>query len=524
MTILFVVPPCFSDRELDFEIGVPIHLPLLGRAARQAGWIPTYLDMTLLEKEGLDSYAALSSALDDPSVRIVGISNHTVRTSVTTKAVAEYVKSRSPNMTVIVGGVNSTFMWRELLAQCPFIDYVIRGYGQAALRQTLSEFATGLPVTAPGIARRRNEVLCAEPLATVLASDFAAPDIEELPLDRYLQWTHTYPLMTHTGCGFSCNFCTSVMPGPYQSREVYRPVDDVVGEMRHAIDLGFKRFFVSDNVFTSRRDQCLALCSAIRETSVPSAVSWVCMTRVELVDEELLNAMRSAGCMNVAFGVETAGKEGWSELRKGRYVEKTIRRAFQMTRAAGIGTTAYVMVGAPSQTRADVEATLALLHDVDPTYRVISFFQPFPGTPYWINAETYGLSDIAPLDQWNFHEGPICRTASFSKAELVDIAVRMYLDRAPAERIDIHSDSLVVRSDIADLGEPPEAVRDVLACCDGRKSISAILASCNSRHGARARLMSLYWLSAAISDGAVEVRSGLTDKESCDERYIYSVQ
>ena len=289
--VLFVIPSCFIGRELDFEIGFPVHLAILARVARQEGWCADYLDMTLEEKEGLDSFAELATLLQDEKLQLVGISNHTVRTSVTTRAVAERIKSIRPDVKVVVGGVNATFMWRELFEWCSGIDYVLRGYGQPGLRGLLQRLNGCETAIAPGLVSRSSEDFYVQPIAAITPEDFASPSLDGLPVARYLEWTHTYPLLTHTGCGFSCNFCTSVMPGPYQNREVYRPPDDVVAEMIQALDLGFNRFFFSDNVFTSNRTRCLELCTAIRTAGIPDRGDWVCMTRVEFVDEGIDRAM-----------------------------------------------------------------------------------------------------------------------------------------------------------------------------------------------------------------------------------------
>jgi anaerobic magnesium-protoporphyrin IX monomethyl ester cyclase len=515
--VLLIVPPCFTGRELDFEIGFPVHLALLGRVAQQAGWDVDYLDMTLEEKEGHDSFNTLTLKLWG-ELAVVGISNHTVRTSVTTKEVAERVKSARPDVKVVVGGVNSTFMWRELLEDCPAIDYILRGYAQPGLLQLLKCVEADAPVKAPGLATRVTGGFHAEPLATVTPADFAIPALDQLEVSRYLEWTQTYPILTHTGCGFSCNFCTSVMPGPYQNLEVHRASSDVVAEMKQAMDAGFERFFFSDNIFSSRRDRSLDLCAAMSDAGIQNRATWVCMTRVEFVDEELLHAMSSSGCINVAFGVETAGARGWADLRKGRFSEDTIQKAFRLTKAAGIGTTAYLMLGAPYQTMEDIDGTVELVRELNPDYRVVSFFQPFPGTPYWTDPQKYGLSDIAPLEKWNFHEGPICRTALLSKPDLLDAAIRLYLDRAPArpQGIDVHRDALMLRVDASAIGGLPDAVSDVFALCDGSMSISETLRLCHLRHGSRGRLIALYWLSSTLADETMAVVSVYSRKEVRD--------
>jgi len=503
--MLLVIPPCFINRAFDFEIGFPVHLAVLGHVARGEGWSVEFLDMTLEEKEGFDSFAELERRLDDKAVNLVGISNHTVRTSVTTRAVAELIKSVRPKMPIVVGGVNATFMWRELMEECPAIDYVLRGYAQPGLRALLRSLPTNSVESIPGLVERRGEEFHAQPMVSVTPDDLSFPLPSNLNVERYSEWTKTYPLLTHTGCGFSCNFCTSVMPGPYQNKEVHRPPDEVVAEMKRAVELGFDRFFMSANIFTSRRERCLELCDAIGRAGLPERATWVCMTRVELVDKELLEAMFAAKCINIAFGVETAGGDQWKSLNKGRYSEQTVHKAFRLTKEAGIGTTSYLMLGAPDQTPTDVEATIDVVRELNPDYRVISFFQPFPGTPYWSSPERFGLAEISPLEEWNFHEAPICRTRHFDKPALVDAAIRLYLDRGRNEKVAPSIHSLVQTNNACDVAmKMPVPAQQAYSLLDGVNTIADVLEKVTESHSARGRLIALYWLSAGLRDGSLE--------------------
>jgi hypothetical protein len=503
--LLLAIPPCFTNRDLDFEIGFPVHLALLGQVARGMGWNVDYLDMTLEEKEGYDSFALLDRLLAQPDLALVGVSNHTVRTSVTTRTVAERVKAGRPDLLVVVGGVNATFMWRELLDECLAIDVILRGYAQSGLRALLASLeAESEDLAIPGAAMRSGPSFRLDPMESPVAADFACLSLEGLEVDRYLKWTRSYSLLTHTGCGFSCNFCTSVMPGPYQSREVRFPVDQIVGEMGRALTLGFGQFFMSANIFTSDRKHCLELCEAICKSGISEVATWSCMTRVEFVDDELLSAMREAGCIDVAFGVETAGQDQWRSLRKGNFSSDRIFRAFEACRHSSLSTTAYLMLGAPEQTEEDIESTVQLVRALNPDYRVVSFFQPFPGTPYWGNLEKFGLSDVAPLNDWNFHEAPICRTRYLSKEDLVRAAIRLHLDRGESPPLLPENDALhLVDLPEGYLDQLPLPAQKALVTIDGKATIEAILRQVTALYGARGSLIALYVLSASIREGWV---------------------
>ena len=115
--------------------------------------------MTLEAKESAQiGQSLLDGHLEDSNIRVVGISNHTVRTSITTRWVAERVKGVRSDVKIVVGGVNATFMSRELLLECDAIDFILRGYGQAGLRSLLTAIAAKEPVAAPGLSLRKDGV------------------------------------------------------------------------------------------------------------------------------------------------------------------------------------------------------------------------------------------------------------------------------------------------------------------------------------------------------------------------------
>jgi pyruvate-formate lyase-activating enzyme len=502
--VLLVVPPVFLDPKPDFEVGFPVSLAHLGRIASEEGWEVTYVDMALEAKDGLDGFARLAAALSDAQTRVVGVTSHTVRASSTTCAVAKFVKARRPDIEVVVGGVNATFAARPLLTNCPAIDVVLRGYAQPAWRTYLANGRADPAI--PGVVTRETPTgpLTAPP--PVLASEFRAPCIADLPAHRYLRWTSTYPILARMGCGFSCRFCTSVMPGPYQRKEVARPIPDVLDELCHATNLGFRRFAFSDNVFTSDPDYVTALCEAIRASGLSRRAAWSCMTRVEAVSRPLLAQMRDAGCTDVAFGVEGAGPDQWRSLRKGRYSEDTIDSAFAATKAEGIASTAFLILGAPDQTPADVEETMRLIRRVRPDHRVVNFFQPFPGTQYWDDPERYGLADLAPTEQWAFSEGPICTTRYFDKAGLWRAAVRLQLECPHGDTL--NPDAVVpvlVPGYKPAAAAVPRAVAAAVTWLDNRPTVAEWLERMADTFSLRDRLVGLYWLTQGVRDSVVRL-------------------
>lgn len=496
--ILFINPPYSLKPNRDFEISPLIHLAYLGEEVKRAGWQPIYFDIPLMQKEYIDWGKELNDVLNDTQIKIIGITNHTVRTSITSCKVADFIKEKRKDVIIVLGGVNSTFMWKELLQQNKNIDYIFRGYAQSSLMKFLTDYPNINALTISGLAWKEYNEIHSNTISSS-SSEFIVPELEDINISQYLRYTKTYSLITHTGCLFSCNFCTSVMPGPYQNRESFRNIDDLILEIRNAQRVGFTNLFMSANVFTSNTDWTKEFCKKMIAEKLNEDMTWVCMTRVEYINKELLSLMKQAGCKNIAYGIEAADPKQWKSLNKGKFSANKITEAFTLTRSNNIETTAYLMVGSPEQNCESVEATIDLLKLIDPDYRVVSFFQPFPGTPYWDNPESYGLYDIAPLEEWNFHEAPICATKFFNKEELTKIAFRIYLDRGLSKKLSIEYDSLK----IVDLSHEvyqkmPVFTHEAFNKINSGLSIYKLLNNVKEKYSQREMLITLYWFSSAL--------------------------
>ena len=107
-------------------------------------------------------------------------------------------------------------------------------------------------------------------------------------------------VLTDYGCPWSCTFCVISTLG-----HSTRPVEDVLEEVDALIAGGTRELFVADQTFGVSRDRALELCRAFRERDL----SWTAFTRPDLADDELLQAMRGAGCHTLIMGVESADDE-----------------------------------------------------------------------------------------------------------------------------------------------------------------------------------------------------------------------
>ena len=76
------------------------------------------------------------------------------------------------------------------------------------------------------------------------------------------------------------------------------------------------------------------------------------MTRIDAVDEELLDLASRAGCVQIDYGVESGNPDTLKKIHKPHTVEM-VRRAIPMTRRHGIRPVVFFILGFPWETPHD---------------------------------------------------------------------------------------------------------------------------------------------------------------------------
>ncbi len=222
-----------------------------------------------------------------------------------------------------------------------------------------------------------------------------------IPLPRHDLFTATgyrFPFVRHAsfatvltdyGCPFSCSFCIMSTLG-YR----YRSVASVAEELHSLVKLGKREIFFIDQTFGIDRNRAFALCDLLDSSDF--RFGWVCYGRVDLVDRELLAAMKRAGCHTIIFGVESASEEILKAYRKG-YTKDQIRLAFKLCREYGLRTVATFVIGFPEETLDTARETIDFLKELDCDYASFNVAVPRVGTGLRRNAVSEGLIDSGEM-------------------------------------------------------------------------------------------------------------------------------
>ena len=185
-------------------------------------------------------------------------------------------------------------------------------------------------------------------------------------------------LLTSRGCPHQCAWCAKpVFGNRYKARSVPNVIEELqVIKERQAPD----RIRIVDDVLTINRKRVLALCEAIEAAKI--GIPFECLSRVDQVDEEVLTALRNAGCTLVYFGVESGSQRVLDRMVKGISVND-VHRVMPIMKKLGLSAHWFLIYGYPGEELQDVEQTIDLVRAHDPESFSITLAYPLKGTPFY---------------------------------------------------------------------------------------------------------------------------------------------
>lgn len=199
-------------------------------------------------------------------------------------------------------------------------------------------------------------------------------------------------VLTDYGCPYPCTFCVIGTLG-----HKTRPVDDVLAEIDHVRALGMREVFFLDQTFGLSRPRALELCAGLEARG---DLTWTAFTRPDTADDELLAAMKRAGCHTLILGVESADDALLARYRKG-YTTAGVRTGVERVRRHGLRTVGTFIVGLPEESEASLENTLRFALELELDFMSLNMAVPRFSTPFRGEALARGLTerDALVMDQ-----------------------------------------------------------------------------------------------------------------------------
>lgn len=295
--------------------------------------------------------------------------------------VAQAVR-RQGDARVIIGGNHVSGDPGFVRRNRDLFDHAITGEGEKTFLDTVVRIAEGRDVAEV----QRGEIFA---------------DLDELPFpDRAAIARGCYArpdyFVVSRGCPFQCTFCAT----PALAAKVrFRSAESIIEEIRQSYHLSRGYISFLDDTFTAKRQMVIDLCARVRAARLK--LQWRCFTRIDLVDDELLAAMRGAGCEEISFGIESGSERVRREsMGKGKFSNDEIRESIRLCRKHRIKANGFFIVGNPGETMAEIDETRDFALTSGLSGIAVSMLTPFPGSPLYDAAKNEGLIDETLIDRF----------------------------------------------------------------------------------------------------------------------------
>jgi len=224
------------------------------------------------------------------------------------------------------------------------------------------------------------------------------PDVNRYPiparhlleLGKYkpeVSGTKSTSLLTSRGCPFNCAFCYKTTGRTIR----YRDIDNIVQEITDCKQkYGITNFVIGDDNFLTHKARALKVLESIKNLGI----TFKCVGRSDLVDTEILDALKASGCTQVDYGIESGSNRMLKLMNKGTRVSQNYH-AIEMTQQAGLIAKAYMIVNFPGEDDISIRLTKNFITHAKPDKWLLSQFSPLPGCDVWKRPKHYGVTRIS---------------------------------------------------------------------------------------------------------------------------------
>ena len=365
----------------------PISLTQTAAFLRQRGHEVRVNDCSV---EGVDGEKLMELLRDySPDLLVMNSTTPSLNFDMTIPALA---KQAAPGIKVAAFGIHVGTLPEESFAMAEALDFIVRGEPEMTVTDLADALQHRRDVQAvAGLSARNNGAIVHGPNRGFI------PNLDEMPhpawdlvnLDNYrLPFSGRRFLMVTTarGCPYDCTYCVAQS---YYGRKVRmrKParIADELAYLQEQFDV--QDFFFWSESFTIVKAAIKELCREILDRNLK--IRWVCNSRVDNIDRELLELMKKAGCWMISYGIESGDQAILDAVKKDITVEQ-IREAVRLTRKVGFQIAGHFVLGLPGETPETLRKTYRFACNLDLDYAQFYCAAPWPGSEFYQMARDQG--------------------------------------------------------------------------------------------------------------------------------------
>jgi radical SAM superfamily enzyme YgiQ (UPF0313 family) len=317
------------------------------------------------------------------------------------------LKAYLPEVPIVLGGIHPTADPILTMQYIKDVDYIVIGEGEETIVElcgAISEKKKQYVSKVRGIIYRENGQIKNTSFRPLIH------DLEQLPFpDRTLGERRNYynadTIFTSRGCPFECIFCASNVLWKRKIR--YRTLDNILSEIDFLINqYNTTRIRIDDDTFTLSKKRVVNFCNRIKKMGLSKKVSFSLGSRVDTLDEEMIQLLAEIGTDTISFGIESGSPRILEKIHK-EITPAQIENTIRLTSSYGIRCLCYFMIGHPEETVDDVGQSIELFDRIANRFvdGEINIVTPYPATQLWTIAREK-VRILSPHEFYKFfHQG-----------------------------------------------------------------------------------------------------------------------
>lgn len=387
--ILLINPRMYNNNTNENIVQYPpLGLLYLSAFLTESGYSVEVLDLSILK----NWHQTILDKVNKFKYKIVGISG-TTPTHESIRKISSIFRKKDKYCLIIAGGPHASFVSEELLLTSN-IDIVVRGEGEIALKKIADYWINkcGKLEEIQGITflNKTGEVY------TVAGNEMIA-DLDQIPFPDWsmLDFNHyskkNFPVITSRGCPAKCIFCAAgaMANGNYRRRSNINIIQEL--EILYN-QFGINSYMFADNTFTAQKKDVIDLCKSIAK--LPFEAEWYCESRLDVLEQNLVEEMIKSGCKGIQIGVETANENIQKIIKKKIDIKNIVEKIENILHCGIESFFCTFVLGLPGETINSLEESIILIRKLR---RIgvkieVTLATPFPGTYLCDHAQELGVT------------------------------------------------------------------------------------------------------------------------------------
>jgi len=352
-----------------------------------------------------DAVARVRQLLGEQRFDAVGITvmgGPQLRTAI---ELSQSIRARGATLPILWGGYFPS-LYPDVAMRADYVDYVIRGQGEAGVLALLDALVEGRPnlQRIAGLCwRNGNEVVLNaaapfEPRFTAAPLPYAKLGDPRRYLVKTFMGARTAAHQASVGCRFRCTFCG--VAGMFNGATAVPPAQRLDHELAYLKNvIGADSIQYYDHNFFDREADMVPLLEVMAKHQLP----WWCYARADALvnlSSSSWKLVRQSGLRMAYIGAETPNDRLLKSIRKGTRADQTLEVA-ELCRRNGVIPELSFMVAPPADPEGETERTFEFIRRVkrlNPEAEIIVYvYTPLP--PARVpNAERLKIAPLRTLD------------------------------------------------------------------------------------------------------------------------------